>query len=693
MRPDNLNFLFKSISSLPGIGPKLEILFNKLIGDKILHLLFHLPYNIIKREMHENVYEADINSLVTIKVKIIGHQPSRFKRQPYKVNCLCGNEHLDIIFFFARHPYIKSNLPIGEERFISGKLEYYRNSFQITHPTHILKIENINEVRSIEPIYSLTAGLTHRIYLKTIQKSLQHLPNLEEWIDKNTLKKFSFRNWKESLLSAHNPTKNEELLFSNTNRRRLAYDELLAHQLSLSVIKNFNQKQKGIKILNKTSLIDKCIRNLPFSLTKSQENAWIDIYKDLISPNQMVRLLQGDVGCGKTVVAMLGMVLSVDANHQSVLMAPTSILAQQHFENISLLLSVMNIKIILLTSKDKGKSRQEKLELIKNGEAQIIIGTHALIQDDVIYKSIGLVVIDEQHRFGVFQRLTFTNKGKRPSILVMSATPIPRTLSIAAYGNMDESRITELPIGRLPIETRAMGITKEKQLIERLKKKLNSNEKAFWVCPLIEESEELDLQAATQRFKSLEKIFKNKVLLIHGQLKEDQKETIMKKFKEENYYILVATTVIEVGIDIKQATTIIVEHAERFGLAQLHQLRGRIGRNNIQSTCILLYKENLGESAKKRINTMKKTNDGFKIAEYDLKLRGPGEILGKKQSGLPSFLIADLSYDADLLDEARRSVELISLTDPKLKTDNGKNLKNLLYLFEKDSAIKTLLAG
>ena len=693
MRPENLNFLFKTITTLPGIGPKLEVLFNKLTGKKIVHLLWHLPYNIIERKMHENIHEADIDSIVTIKVKIVDHQPSRFKRQPYTVKCFCGNVNLNIVFFFARHPYIKSKLPIGEERFISGKLEYFRNSFQITHPTHIIKTDKINELRSIEPIYGLTAGLTQRVYLKNIEKTLQHLPDLEEWIDKDTLKKFSFKNWKESLLSIHNPTTKDELLYSNRNRRRLAYDELLAQQLSIAVFRNFNQKQKGIQFIDKTNLIDRCLQNLPFSLTQSQNKAWKSIYEDLISPHQMVRLLQGDVGCGKTIVAVLGMVLAVNSKHQSVLMAPTSILAQQHFENISILLSKIDINIILLTGKDKGKSRQEKLELIKNGKAQIIIGTHALIQDDVIYKSIGLVVIDEQHRFGVFQRMAFTNKGQKPSLLVMSATPIPRTLALAAYGDMDETRITEKPIGRLPIETKAMTLNKEKQLIERLKNKLSSNEKAYWVCPLIEESEELDLQAATERYKKLEKIFKNKVLLIHGQLKENEKETIMKKFKEEDYLILVATTVIEVGIDVKEATTLIVEHAERFGLAQLHQLRGRVGRNNIQSTCILLYKENLGETAKKRIKTIKETNDGFQIAEQDLKIRGPGELLGKKQSGLPTFLIANLSFDADLLDEVRRLVELISLTDPNLKTDNSKKLRNLLYLFEKDIAIKTLLAG
>ena len=693
MRPENLNYLFKNISSLSGIGPKLEILFDRLVGNKIVNLLWHLPYNIIKREMHENIYDANINSIITIKIKILEHQASRFKKQPYVVNCICGETPLKIIFFFAKHPYIKSILPINEERFISGKLEYYRNSYQMTHPTHVIKTDNINELKLIEPIYGLTAGITQKMFLKHISEVLKNLPDLNEWIDKDTLKKFSFNKWKESMLFVHNPEKEKDLIFSNINRRRLAYDELLANQLSIALIRNFNQKQKGLKFIKESNLIKNLIKNLPFSLTKSQINAWEIIKNDLSSSHQMVRLLQGDVGCGKTIVALLGMILSVESNHQSVLMAPTSILANQHFENISNLLKSLDIKIISLTVKDKGRSRLDKLELIQTGKAQIIIGTHALIQEDVKYKSIGLVVIDEQHRFGVLQRLAFTDKAKKPSLLVMSATPIPRTLALAVYGDMEETKIIEKPLGRIPIETIALSINKEEDLIERLTNKLQSNEKAYWVCPLIEESEELDLEAATERYKKLEKKFHKKVLLIHGQLKEKEKEDIMKKFKNEDYSILVATTVIEVGIDIENATTLIIEHAERFGLAQLHQLRGRIGRNNIKSTCILLYKDNLGENAKKRIKTMKETNDGFKIAEQDLKIRGPGEILGKKQSGLPSFLIADLSVDADLLDEVRRNVDLISITDPKLKSDEGKKLRDLLYLFDKDSAIKTLLAG
>ena len=408
----------------------------------------------------------------------------------------------------------------------------------------------------------------------------------------------------------------------------------------------------------------------------------------------MVRLLQGDVGSGKTIVALTSMLIVVESGFQTTLMAPTSILAYQHYENISKLINNLSIKIEILTGRDKGKKRIEKLEKIKNGETKIIIGTHALIQSGVNFKNLGLSVIDEQHRFGVYQRMAFNYKGFRPSILVMSATPIPRTLTLAAYGDMDESRLIEKPLGRKLIKTSSLNFKKEQQLIERINNKIKtSDDKFFWVCPLVEESQELDLKAATDRFNSLNKIFKNKVLLIHGQLNEKEKEITMEKFQNEDYRILVATTVIEVGIDIKSATTIIIEHAERFGLAQLHQLRGRVGRNEEDSFCILLHKENINDTAKKRIKIMTETNDGFIIAEEDLNIRGPGEILGKKQSGLPSFNVADLSYDRDILEEAKKYAEDIISKDPKLRNENNKKIKELLYIQERDAAIMTLLAG
>ena len=694
MRPSYLNNLLSPINLVTGIGPKIEKLFNRIDINLKVHFLWHLPHNIIKRQKHENIHEAQINTLVTLKIKVLKHVPSRFKKQPYRVHCLCNETPIDIVFFYARHPVVKKNLPEEEIRFVSGKLEYFRNTYQITHPSHIIEETGINEIKNIEPIYSLTAGLSQKIISKYIEQIIKNIPDLNEWIDEFYLKKYRFSNWKNSIVRIHNPDKIEDINNQNIYRRRLAFDELLAHQLAIAIIRNYNQKKKGIVISSNNKLYEKFLKNLKFKLTTSQKKVVEEITIDLESENQMIRLLQGDVGSGKTVVALIAMLKTVESGYQSVLMVPTSILANQHFENFCDLLSDLNLNVEILTSKDKGKDRINKLKLIANGNINIIIGTHALIQEDVVFHKIGLAVIDEQHRFGVYQRMVFHYKGKRPSILVMSATPIPRTLALASYGDMDESRLTEKPLGRKTIKTTSLTLNKVNKLIERIKINIaNSNSKFYWVCPLIEESEELDLKAATLRYQHLDKLFKNKVLLIHGQLNEKEKEQIMYKFINEDYRILVATTVIEVGIDIKSATTIIIEHAERFGLAQLHQLRGRVGRSNLDSFCILLHKEIIGDNAKKRIYKMIETNDGFSIAEEDLKIRGAGEILGKKQSGLPSFKIAELSFDSDLLEDIRENVEKISKNNPKLENDEGEKLRNLLYLYERDAAIKTLLAG
>ena len=693
MRPEKINSIYSPISILTGIGPKIEILFNRMGIYRILHFLWHIPYNVIERQKHTSIHDAKINSLVTIKIKILEHKPSKFKRQPYRIHCKCDDTPLDIVYFYARHPVIRATLPVGKEKYISGKLEYFRNNYQITHPSHIVDFTEVSKLKDKEPIYSLTSGLSQKIVSKYLIKILDNLPKFNEWIDNKIMKKYSFESWNISIKSIHNPTNSDELINNNIFRRRLAFDELLAHQLAIGIIRNSNIKNKGLKFVSESKLIDKFISNLPFELTESQKLTLNEIKLDLSSGNQMIRLLQGDVGSGKTIVSLIAMMQAVESGYQAAIMVPTSILANQHYENILNLTKSTSIKTVLLTGKDKGTKRIEKTSVIRSGEAQIIVGTHALIQDDVLYNSIGLVVIDEQHRFGVFQRMAFSQKNQKPSILVMSATPIPRTLSLAAYGDMDESRITEKPVGRLPIKTTSLSFSKENILIERLKVKLQSKEKTYWVCPLVEESEELDLKAATIRYKFLSKIFKNKVLLIHGRLKEKEKEEIMTKFKNENYKILVSTTVIEVGIDIKDATSIIIEHAERFGLAQLHQLRGRVGRNDLQSSCVLLHKNSLGENAKRRINKMKETNDGFQIAEEDLDIRGAGEVLGRKQSGLPSFKLADLSYDSDLLEDVRKCVLEIIEKNPKLENDHGNNLRELLYLFERDIALKTLAAG
>jgi len=692
MRPAHLDLLLSPINKLKGVGPKLENIINKL-GIKLnVHFLWHFPYRIIEKKYYENIHDAPINQLVTLKIEVIKHYPSKFRRQPYRVSCLANKTPIDIVYFNARHPVIRSVLPVKNIKMISGKLEFFKNKFQITHPSSIENISDIQLLREKEPVYSLTAGLNMKSFIKLSNQVLQSVPDLDEWINKTLIEKYKFTSWKDAVEKLHNPDIDDTYSEKNFYRRRLAFDELFAHQLAICIVRTIDNRKKSISFKSDDNFKNKLIKNLEFKLTNSQLTVLNEIQSDLFSNKQMIRLLQGDVGSGKTIVALISMLTVIESGYQVTLMAPTSILAYQHYENISKLINKLPIEIDILTGKDKGRKRLEKLEKIKSGDTKIIIGTHALIQEGVNFNKLGLSVIDEQHRFGVYQRMAFNYKGFRPSILVMSATPIPRTLTLAAYGDMDESRLIEKPIGRKPIKTSVLTLKKEKNLIERIKNKINNSyDKFFWVCPLIEESQELDLKAATDRYNSLNKLFKNQVLLIHGQLNEKEKEATMEKFKNEDYRILVATTVIEVGIDIKSATTIIIEHAERFGLAQLHQLRGRVGRNNEESYCILLHKENINDTAKKRLNIMTETNDGFLIAEEDLKIRGPGEILGKRQSGLPSFNVADLSYDGDLLEEAKLNAEKIINNDPKL--ENNKKLTDLLYIHERDTAIRTLNAG
>ena len=692
MRPAHLDLLLSPINKLKGVGPKLENIINKL-GIKLnVHFLWHFPYRIIEKKYYENIHDAPINQLVTLKIEVVKHYPSKFRRQPYRVSCLANETPIDIVYFNARHPVVRSVLPVKNIKMISGKLEFFKNKFQITHPSSIENISDIQLLREKEPVYSLTAGLNMKSFIKLSNQVLQSVPDLDEWINKTLIEKYKFTSWKDAVEKLHNPDIDDTYSEKNFYRRRLAFDELFAHQLAICIVRTIDNRKKSISFKNDDKFKNKLIKNLEFKLTNSQQIVLKEIQSDLFSNKQMIRLLQGDVGSGKTIVALISMLTVIESGYQVTLMAPTSILAYQHYENISKLINKLPIEIDILSGKDKGRKRLEKLEKIKSGDTKIIIGTHALIQEGVNFNKLGLSVIDEQHRFGVYQRMAFNYKGFRPSILVMSATPIPRTLTLAAYGDMDESRLIEKPIGRKPIKTSVLTLKKEKNLIERIKNKINNSyDKFFWVCPLIEESQELDLKAATDRYNSLNKLFKNQVLLIHGQLNEKEKEDTMEKFKNEDYRILVATTVIEVGIDIKSATTIIIEHAERFGLAQLHQLRGRVGRNNEESFCVLLHKENINDTAKKRLNIMTKTNDGFLIAEEDLKIRGPGEILGKRQSGLPSFNVADLSYDGDLLEEAKLNAEIIINSDPKL--ENNKNLRDLLYIHERDTAIRTLNAG
>ena len=598
-----------------------------------------------------------------------------------------------LIFFSVNNDWIKKNLPIGEQRLISGRLERFQDIWQIVHPDYILCLENQEQLPKIEPIYPLTAGLNKKTFLKAIKHAQNMLIDLPEWQDSSFIKTQNFPKWKNALLQMHTPESIQNFTPNYPSRQRLAYDELLANQLALALLRKNRNNNKGQSITSKGKLQDECLKNLPFKLTNSQQKAISEIKKDMHSNHRMLRLLQGDVGSGKTIVALMSMLTAVEAGKQAVIMAPTEILAQQHMQSFLPLCEAIGITTDLLTGRHKGKKRQNILEKISSGITQIVIGTHALFQDSVIFSNLGLAVIDEQHRFGVHQRMSLSEKGEKIDNLVMTATPIPRTLTLAIYGDMSVSQLTEKPVGRKPIQTRLMPLERVEDIIQGLQRALDNKEQVYWVCPLVTESAFITLSPAEERAKELQEIYGNKVGLIHGQMKSKQQDEIMEQFQKNEIQILVATTIIEVGVNVPNASIMIIENAERFGLAQIHQLRGRIGRGTKQSSCILLYRTPLSEMSTKRLKTLKETEDGFLIAEQDLKLRGSGEVLGTKQSGLPDFKIADLEAHADFLPIIYDEVKHILHDDPKLTSKRGKALRILLYLFRRDEAINYLDAG
>jgi len=563
----------------------------------------------------------------------------------------------------------------------------------MVHPDHVVKVENRSDIEIIEPIYPLTQGITQKVLFKAIKNSLALIKELPEWLDAAYIKKQKWPSWNSAVIKAHTPNNELEITSENKAYQRLAYDELLANQLALALIRIHLRKKNGTPINGTDILKRKVIAGLPFKLTKSQIDAVKDITNDMSSNNRMHRLLQGDVGSGKTLVALLCMLHAIEAGAQAVLLAPTEILARQHLATIEPLVAPIGVKVSLLTGRDKGKKREEILQNLAEGKINIAIGTHAIFQEGVNFKTLAFAVIDEQHRFGVHQRLALTSKGYNVDILVMTATPIPRTLTLTAYGDMEVSRLTEKPAGRIPIDTRTISIDRIEDIIQSLKSALNKNKKIYWVCPLVEESEKLDLAAAEDRFEHLKYVFGKKVGLVHGKMKATDKDTSMDAFKNGDVDILVATTVIEVGVDVPEASIMIIEHAERFGLAQLHQLRGRIGRGSDKSVCILMFTKNLTEMARKRLEIMRKTEDGFIISEEDLRLRGAGEILGTRQSGAPDFRIANLINHTELILTARDDAKLILGNDPELKTERGIRLRVLLYLFECNEAVKFLRSG
>lgn len=694
MRPAILNPLFADVTALAGVGPKLAVLIGRAAGPRIVDVVLTAPVSLVDRSFQPKVAEAPAGKILTLRVTVDRHDPPpKGKRLPYKVICSDDTGFVTLIFFHARADFLKKTLPDGAERLVSGKIEDYNGARQMAHPDYMVDPDATTAMPYFEPVYPLTGGLTANVMRKAIGEALKRAPILREWQDAAYLKQQKWAPWIDALRTLHAPETIDDLSLNASARQRLAYDELLSNQLALILIRRARVKSLGRAIHGDGAKRAAVSKVLPFAMTGAQRHALSEILDDMASDERMVRLLQGDVGSGKTIVAFFAMLAAVESGAQAAIMAPTEILARQHLESLTPLLDAANIKMTVLTGRDKGAVRRAKLEAVANGEIDILIGTHAIFQDDVAFKDLALVVIDEQHRFGVHQRIALTQKGPRPDLLVMTATPIPRTLALTAYGDMEVSQITEKPPGRRPIETRAVPLARLDNVVAAVKRAAEKGEQAYWVCPLVEESELLDLTAAEDRFESLKAVFGDGVGLVHGRMTAAEKDAVMERFHNQDISVLIATTVIEVGVNAPNATIMIVEHAERFGLAQLHQLRGRVGRGEKPSSCILLYKPPLGETAEARLKILRETEDGFLIAEEDLRLRGAGDVLGAAQSGFPRFRLADITAHAELLAAARDDAKMIVEKDPELKTERGEALRTLLYLFSRDDAVKLLSAG
>jgi ATP-dependent DNA helicase RecG len=674
-------------------------LLKRLLADnskeaRALDLLFHLPYAAIDRRNRPKIADAPLDTIVTLEVKVVEHRPpSARSKAPYKVLVEDDTGDVLLVFFLANHHWIERSLPVGAVRWVSGKLELWEGHRQIVHPDRVLDSDGFARMQPVEPVYHSTEGLFQKTLGKAIDAALTKIPPLPEWHDRKALDTAGFPSFDEALRDVHRPKTPEAIAPQAPARMRLAFDELLASQLALALMRSTIRRASGRASQGDGRIRNKIAAALPYALTPSQKAALAEITADLGASTRMLRLLQGDVGSGKTIVALFAMAAAVEAGRQAALMAPTEVLARQHYQTLSRFGEPSGLRLALLTGRDTSTERTKTLAGLAEGTIDIAVGTHALFQEDVVFRDLGVAVVDEQHRFGVHQRLALGLKGEAADILVMTATPIPRTLVLTYFGDMDVSNLREKPAGRQPVETRAMPLERMDELIARLKRALANGARVFWVCPLVEESEALDVAAAQERFVHLQEVFGEKVGLVHGKMKGRDKDAVIAAFAEGGTQILVATTVIEVGVDIPQATIMVIEHAERFGLAQLHQLRGRVGRAGAKSSCLLLYTAPLGEAAKARIAIMRETDDGFRIAEEDLRLRGEGEVLGTKQSGLPGFRLADLSVHGQLLALAREEARRIVNDNPRLEGERGEALRLLLNIFERGEAIRLLQAG
>jgi len=699
MRPALLNPLFAPVTSLAGVGPKQDKLFRYLLGrdetPRLVDLLLHLPASVIDRRARPKIRDAVPGTVVTLEVIVDRHRPTpgRNPRAPHLVYASDDTGDVVLTYFRAQPGYVEKLLPVGAKRYVSGTVQMYDGTLQVTHPDRVVDEAGFAKLSGIDPVYPLTEGLALGSVRRAVAQALQKLPDLPEWISPEIIRRCKFPPIAEALNRVHLPVELTDILPDGPFWSRLAFDELLAGQLALALVRAQLRRPAGDRHAGDGHLRKKIIDALPYALTASQREAAAAITDDLRQPVRMLRLLQGDVGSGKTVVALLAAAAVAEVGKQAALMAPTEILARQHIKTITPLAERAGLRVAILTGREKGKERRDILARLADGEIDFLVGTHALIQDDVVFKALALAVVDEQHRFGVRERLALTAKGEAVDVLVLSATPIPRTLVLTYFGDMDVSELREKPAGRQPIDTRAVASSRINEVMEAVGRALDKGKLVYWIVPLVEESETVNLTDAEQRFESLRERFGDKVGLVHGKMRGPEKDRVMAQFAAGEIGLLVATTVVEVGVDVPAATIMVIENAERFGLAQLHQLRGRIGRGSEASTCLLLYKEPLNEMSTARLKVIRETTDGFRIAEEDLKLRGEGDVLGVRQSGLPGYRIARSGVHAQLITQARDEALRIMKDNPKLKGARGEALRCLLYLFERDEALPLIGAG
>ncbi|MGE0749222.1 MAG: ATP-dependent DNA helicase RecG [Variibacter sp.] len=700
MRPSLLDPLFARLTSLTGIGPKLEKLFERLLdreehGARVIDALCHLPTGAVDRRDQPALRDVKPDSVVTVRVRVDQHRapPPNRSRAPHTIYVSDDTGSMVVTYFHGNKRRLEQQFPVGEWRTISGTVALYDGMLQMVHPDRVVSEEDLADMPLVDPVYPLTEGLGPTPVRRAVAGALAKMPELPEWQDGTWLRQRGWPSMRGAFAAIHKPQTPDDVDPASPAWSRLAYDELLASQFALALVRAQMRRPAGQRVAGDGRLRKKVIAALPYDLTASQTRAVDEIIADLGAPQRMLRLLQGDVGSGKTVVALLAAASVIEAKKQAALMAPTELLARQHYATIAPLAQAAGISVALLTGRERGAERKDILARLVSGDLQIVVGTHALFQEDVAFKALALAIVDEQHRFGVHQRLALTRKGEAVDVLVLTATPIPRTLVLSYFGDMDVSQLREKPPGRQPIDTRAVPLSRLEEVVAAVGRAIEGGQRVYWVCPLVTESEDSDLAAADARFAFLKTRFGTRVDLIHGQMRGSEKDAAMARFTSGESQILVATTVIEVGVDVPEATIIVVEHAERFGLAQLHQLRGRVGRGSGRSTCLLLYKAPLGETAKARLAILRETEDGFRIAEEDLRLRGEGDVLGTRQSGMPGFRIARIDVHGSLIEAARDDAQLMLQRDARLTTTRGEALRYLLYFFERDEAIRMLRAG